>query len=104
MSDTPIPSFDQYAIVELYGYQKIAGRVTEQVIGGHGFIRIDVPMVNGSDAFTRLFGPQSIYSITPVSEEIVMRAVQSLRVQPVSVYLGNDRQLPGPDDIDQEEQ
>jgi hypothetical protein len=32
MSETN--QFDQWAVIELFGHNRIAGRVTEQVIGG----------------------------------------------------------------------
>ena len=35
--------FDQWAVVELFGHQQIAGRVTEASIGGCSFLRVDVP-------------------------------------------------------------
>lgn len=87
------PSFDVWAIVELFGHARIAGRVCEQVIAGQGFLRVDVPNMpapNPSIAvqgFTRLFGPGAIYSITPVSEEVARRAAASMRVEPFNVYL-----------------
>lgn len=90
-------TFDNFAIVELFGHARIAGRVTEQVLAGQGFVRVDVPEIAASaysavtPGFTRLFGPGAIYSITPVSEEIARAAARSMRVEPVSVYLA----LPG---------
>jgi hypothetical protein len=87
------PTFDVFAIVELFGHARIAGRVCEQVIAGQGFLRVDVPLLPArgdmpeQPGFTRLFGPGAIYSITPVSEEIAIRAAQSMRVAPVNVYL-----------------
>ncbi len=44
--------FEAWAIVELFGHQKIAGRLTEQTIGGCHFLRVDVPDVNGRPGFT----------------------------------------------------
>jgi hypothetical protein len=35
--------FELNAVVELFGHQRIAGKVTEQSIGVATFIRIDVP-------------------------------------------------------------
>jgi hypothetical protein len=35
--------FDSWAVVELFGHQQIAGRVTEASIGGCSFLRVDVP-------------------------------------------------------------
>jgi len=98
MSET---SFDNYCIVELFGHQKIAGRVTEQVIGGQSFVRVDVPQINGQPAFTRMFGSGAIYSITPVSEEIATQAASSIFVQPVTVYTAPaSRQIETGDDED----
>ncbi|HKZ70621.1 MAG TPA: hypothetical protein VJL59_14190 [Anaerolineales bacterium] len=78
--------FDDWCIVELFGHVTLAGRVTEQTIGGCSFIRLDVPEVNGQEAFTKLLGNGAIYSITPVSEEVVTNAITHLRARPVTVY------------------
>ncbi|MDD2657785.1 MAG: hypothetical protein PHD04_03970 [Candidatus Pacebacteria bacterium] len=47
--------FDEWAIIDLFGHQKIAGRVSEQQIGGASFVRVDVPL---EPPFTKLFGAQ----------------------------------------------
>lgn len=60
--------FEQWAVVELFGHQVIAGMVSEQVIGGQGFVRVDVPAVNGSQAFTKFYGAGAIYAISPCDE------------------------------------
>lgn len=98
-------AFEQFCIVELFGHQKIAGKVSEQVVGGQSFVRVDVPETKRSGAFTRLFGAGAIYSITPVSEEIATRAAESIYVEPVTVYISPDRQLPEPEeDLDEDNQ
>jgi hypothetical protein len=86
-------TFDCWAIVEIMGHVTMAGRVTEQAIGGQSFIRIDVPEVGNQQAFTRFYGPGAIYSITPVDEETGRVAVANLRQEPITVY-GLPRQLP----------
>lgn len=86
-------SFDNFCIVELFGHQKIVGRVTEQVIGGQAFVRVDVPQTKRHAAFTRLFGGGAIYSITPVSEEIAKAAAEQIYAEPVTVYIAPERQL-----------
>lgn len=89
----PAATTEFWAIVEIYGHTKIAGLVTEQVIAGQGFIRVDVPDLpaagpyRAQEKFTRLYGANAIYSITPVSEEIALQAAQSMRVKPVNVYV-----------------
>lgn len=78
--------FEAWAIVELFGHQKIAGKLTEQTIGGCNFIRVDVPAFEDSPAFTKLYTQGAIYGVTFVSEQIACAAAQSFRVAPVSVY------------------
>lgn len=85
MSDQPQP-FDTWAIVEIMGHQRYAGRVTEQTVGGCAFVRVDVPAVNGEPAFTKLFGQASIFCITPVSEDVARAAAQRTQSRPVEIY------------------
>lgn len=78
--------FSAWAILEVMGHVKLAGLVSEQVIAGHAFVRIDVPDVPGADAFTRFFGAGSIYSITPVAEPIAREYAGHLQASPVTIY------------------
>jgi hypothetical protein len=99
-------AFDNFCIVELFGHQKIAGRVTEQVIGGQSFVRVDVPQTKRHAPFTRMFGSGAIYSITPVSQEIASAAAEQIYTPPVTVYIEPSHQLPitnDDDDIDSEQ-
>ena len=102
-------TFDTFAIVELFGHARIAGRVSEQVIAGAGMLRVDVPDLPATKyslaqpGFTRLFGPGAIYSITPVSEEIALQAAQSMHVAPVNVYLAVP-QLERGENMDEDEE
>lgn len=85
---------DQFAIVEVMGRQTYAGRVSEQVFAGTGFVRVDVPEVNGTPGFTKLIGTGSIYAITPTTENVVMRYLEYHRPVPMSVYIPPERRLP----------
>ena len=93
-------AFDNFCIVELFGHQKIAGRVTEQTIGGQPFVRVDVPQTKRHPAFTRMFGNGAIYSITPVDSETAHLAAENLYTEPVTVYISPSRQLEDGDDDD----
>lgn len=79
-------TFDQHCIVELMGHQRIAGRVTEQTVGGTSFVRVDVPAVNGNPAFSRLLGSAAIYALNPVTEEIALEAAKQFRSLPLQAY------------------
>ena len=88
--------FNSWAIVEIFGHAKFAGHVTEQAFGGTSFVRVDVPSVDNSPAFTKLFGASAIYSITPVTEELARKAVKGCHSEPISVYIPQERQIPAP--------
>lgn len=92
MSEKEQQGFSEYAIVEIMGHQRIAGRVTEQVIGGCSFVRVDVPDLpdKGRQGFTKLFGQSAIYAITFVDEGIARRAAESFRSEPVDPYTMDD--------------
>lgn len=87
------PSFDTFALVEIMCHLKLAGRVSEQTIAGQGFIRIDVPDVEGQPGYTRLFDPNAIYSITPCSEAIAQAYCERNHTRPVQV---DELSLPEP--------
>ena len=83
--------FDEWCLLEIMGHQKYAGRVSETVIAGQAFIRIDIPerknglgvMVPG---FTKMFGPGSVYSITPVAEDIARGMASQLETTAINIY------------------
>jgi hypothetical protein len=87
-----VQKFDQWALVELFGHQRIAGRVSEQTIGGCAFVRVDVPALPATDgvpatqALTRLFGQGAIYGITIMDEAAAMVFVRQMRVQPIDTW------------------
>lgn len=80
-------SFESWAIVELFGHQRIAGLVSEATIGGCAFIRVDVPAWEDNPPYTKFFGNGAIYSMTPVSEEIARSALAYIRPRPVETYM-----------------
>lgn len=82
----PEQQFDQWCIVELFGHQRIAGRVTEQQVGGCNFVRVDIPPVGNRPGFTRLLGQGAIYAINPVTEQIARAAAAAYRAEPVTPY------------------
>lgn len=79
-------AFNEWALVELFGHQKIVGKVTEASLAGGAFLRVDVPAFAGAPAFTRFFGPSAIYSINPLTEEIARGLCEKYRNEPVSRF------------------
>lgn len=78
--------FEIYAIIELFGHNKMAGKVTEQVIGGASFIRVDVPETKSQPSFTRMLHANAIYAINPVTEEVATGYAERIQVQPIQSW------------------
>ena len=77
---------DQWAIIELFGHSRIAGRVTEQTIGGCAFVRVDVPAVGKEQPVTKLFGQGAIYAITFVDQEAATLAAAAIQIRPIDAW------------------
>ena len=85
----------QYVIVELMGYKKLCGRLSQGIAG---LLQLDVPVEGGS--VTQFINPASVYRITIVSADVVrdyakhvdpLPAIE-LEVQPVQRNLGWGRE------------
>ncbi|MEI8048454.1 MAG: hypothetical protein WCI92_13805 [Bacteroidota bacterium] len=87
--ETENVKFDSWCIVELFGHNVLAGKVTEQVICGQAYVRIDVPKTSKCPAFTRYQLPTSIYGMTPVEEDYACRMAEQIQAQPVTSYAHN---------------
>lgn len=78
--------FETWAIVELFGHNKIAGKVSEQTIGGSSMVRVDVPDTEASPKFTRLLNVSAIYAINPVTEEVAVGYAGRLQSKPIEAW------------------
>lgn len=80
-----------WAIVELFGHQRIAGKLSEQTMGGGTFVRVDVPAIAREGApeipgFTKLFGNGAIYAINFVDERTARIAAAGIKATPIGVW------------------
>jgi hypothetical protein len=67
-------TFDQWAIVEMLGHRRVAGRVREVVLAGAGMLRVDVPTTPGHVERTMYVSPGSVYALHPTSEAVAVAA------------------------------
>ena len=75
-------TFDSWAILELMGHVRMAGRVTEEERFGSKLGRIDVPDENGG--FTTVyFGAGSVYRLTATTEEVARAVAVRNKPEPV---------------------
>ncbi|MDR2919709.1 MAG: hypothetical protein LBV72_10150 [Tannerella sp.] len=82
--------FETWAVVELFGHNQLAGKITEQVIAGQSFVRIDVPKTSKCPAFTKYHLPTAVYGITPVDEDYATRMADRIQAQPINDYKHNE--------------
>jgi hypothetical protein len=91
-----------WAIVELFGHQRIAGQISEQAFGGGAMVRVDVPQITVTEtayvddesaqvtrtipAHTRSFGTASIYSINWCDEVAATLAARTIKHEPLRPY------------------
>jgi hypothetical protein len=78
-----------WAIVEMMGHRRLAGRLTEVTLGGAGFLRLDIPGAEPEQwSATQLISPASgsIYAITPVSEQAARIAASKAQPEPLHTW------------------
>ena len=78
--------FEQWAIVNLFGHQKMGALVTEQAVGGVSFVRVDIPETTKGPAYTRLLGAGAIYSIDFCTESVARAVAEYATPQPVQSW------------------
>lgn len=61
--------FEEWALLELMGHRKLAGKVIEETIANHSFIRIDIYSSNEKIELTQYYNATAIYSMTPISKD-----------------------------------
>lgn len=98
---------DTWAVIELMGHRKVAGRVSERNIGGSVLLQVDIPGADGQIARSELYGLAAIYGIHPTTEEALKRIIANRPWgynEPIIPYVPPERQLasgdhdPDPDD------
>lgn len=79
-------SFSEWAVLELFGHQRLAGMVTEVQLGGASFVRVDVPKDETGEGWklTKMYNPSAIYSITPTTEATARLVAKSVSGEPVT--------------------
>jgi hypothetical protein len=74
-----------WAIVELMGHVRLAGRLTEVERFGSKLGQLDIPTAEGGFV-TQFFGGGSVYRITAVSEQVARDVAASNQPQPIHTW------------------
>jgi len=83
-----------WAIVELFGHQRLVGMVTVEPVEFPGMVRIDVPdlLKDGKvvrRGLTRYVGKAALYGVTPVTEDVVRQMLPHVDGAPAQPYSFN---------------
>ena len=77
--------FAGFCIVEIMGHKRLAGHVRAVELAGSPFFRVDLKTPDGRE-MTQFYSPQSIYCLTPTSDEMVRQLVGMNQEEPVNRY------------------
>jgi len=69
LADPGAENIDCWALVEIFGHTKVAGRVTTRKVGVNVMIQVDVPKDEAEFSHSQLFSPAAIFSINPTTEQ-----------------------------------
>jgi hypothetical protein len=80
-------AYEGWAVLELMGHRRLGGYVREVAQFGTAMIRIDVPAESeDGQPVTQFYGGQSIYCLSPVTEESARAVARHSRPRPVHQY------------------
>ncbi len=87
--EVPQEQLKSWALVELFGHQRIVGFMSQQNFASGVLFRVDVPDllkdgVTVRKGFTRYFGLSAIYSITPIDEPTVRQLLPQIDGTPAA--------------------
>jgi hypothetical protein len=91
MSSKTEGMFEGWVILELMGHRKLGGYLQEETICGKAMARIDVVNVEGAPIATQFYSPDSIYCITPVTQDVAVSYGANQKPEPVTRW-----ELPAP--------
>jgi hypothetical protein len=75
---------ENWAILEIMGHERLAGRLTETTIAGVPMLRVEVPTTEKLPGFVRLLSGASIFSLTPVPQDVATIVAGQLQKTAVS--------------------
>ena len=78
------PAFEGWAVLELMGHRRLGGWLSEAVVAGSAFVRIDVPGPGEDPIATQFYAPSAVYCITPTTEATAHAVARLSRPEPVT--------------------
>lgn len=63
-----------WAVVEVMGHRRLGGHLSEAIVAGRPFLRIDIPAEEWRKAATQFYPASALFSLTPSDEETARAA------------------------------
>jgi len=76
--------FEAWGLVELMEHQRMAGKLSEQPVGGGNMLRVDIP--NGETFRTAYYGASAIYAVHITDEAAARKLVGDSGSRPPYAY------------------
>lgn len=76
--------FEAWGLVELMGHQRVAGRLSEQPLGGGNLLRVDIP--SGESFRTAYYGASAIYAVHITDEAAARKLADGMGTRPPYAY------------------
>lgn len=76
--------FEGWVIIELMGHRKLGGYLQEETICGKAMARLDVVNTEGTPIATQFYNPDSIYCITPTTQDVATAYGANHKPEPVT--------------------
>jgi hypothetical protein len=81
--EVEVKPIETWAVVELMGHVKTAGKVSEEPHFGTVLLRLDVPEAKGKPAHTKFYGGASIYRVMPCDEQVARMVLEQTYQAPI---------------------
>lgn len=83
--DESKPKFEHWAVIEIMGHSRAAGRVTEENVAGTSLLRVDIP-TDAHNFRTVYYGGGSIFAMHVTDEETARRMASRSGATPPFAY------------------
>lgn len=96
-ADAKAEHLESWALVEIFGHDKLAGLVTTRKFGTETMFQVDVPKPGGEGfAYSRLLNPKAVFALQPTNEAWCRRwATEAAKYDRSPLpYIPEERQIP----------
>lgn len=78
--------FDAWALLEIMGHTKVAGKARTVPFGSTVMVHVDIPETTTQPTFTKWYSMSSIFSITFVTQELAQMHAEAYKIHPITEY------------------